>query len=464
MACSKKLIALFLALMFAYTPYGWAGYASLAKPAGFTGSSGAWNMAAAANDSWYGRVAYRAGGLMANVGGQTVKMGFAYRLAANAPRFAAGFMFSNPAIALGVGAVGMALWLAASHVQWNSSAQRWEKVEGACSSGCLEYTFAPASGWFGSVSGAGSGWVAYSNSIQVDYRYSLNGCGPSSCSAHYVNLYVPEAPPGDFELTQLSSRAAPVSAGTVEPLLTEQQFADALAPQPMPDSVPDEVPPGIAWPIDPPFVNPEPGPNPVPRPLRVPVGDPVLQPDGTYKVPYIDIVPSPTPDDPLRVDLKPGDLTQTSPTPLPLPVPVDPAVPLPPGTTATPRPDEQLDLCQKYPNASMCQPVPEPVPAKDPIDLCLEHPDILACRTGEPGEVEAIPLVDEPKTMAITPDDGWGPSGGACPAPRTATVMGVSLTMPFTMICDFASAIRPLLIAFAWLTAAFTFIGIGRKE
>jgi len=79
-----------------------------------------------------------------------------------------------------------------------------------------------------------------------------------------------------------------------------------------------------------------------------------------------------------------------------------------------------------------------------------------------------VPQADEFKnksvTLAIAKDEGWGPTSSACPAPKTATIMGVSLSMPFTLICQVAEMINPLLIGFAWLSAAFTFIGIGRRD
>lgn len=117
-------------------------------------------------------------------------------------------------------------------------------------------------------------------------------------------------------------------------------------------------------------------------------------------------------------------------------------------TTTKPLPDEET---QK--------------PAEEETDLCKLHPDILAClKVTKAGELEPVDIPNADKTMQIVPDQGWGPSGGTCPAPKTATIMGVNLVMPFTLLCDFATAIRPLLIAFAWLSAALTFFGLGRKD
>lgn len=42
--------------------------------------------------------------------------------------------------------------------------------------------------------------------------------------------------------------------------------------------------------------------------------------------------------------------------------------------------------------------------------------------------------------------------------------MGQSISMPMTGICDFASAIRPIIIGMAWLSAALVFFGLSRKD
>ena len=124
--------------------------------------------------------------------------------------------------------------------------------------------------------------------------------------------------------------------------------------------------------------------------------------------------------------------------------------------------------CTETATCTTTKPLPDQEtqkPAEEETDLCKLHPDILACvKVTDPGELEPTPVPNAEKMMQITPDQGWGPSGGTCPAPKTATIMGVNLVMPFTLLCDFATAIRPLLIAFAWLSAALTFFGLGRKD
>ena len=217
--------------------------------------------------------------------------------------------------------------------------------------------------------------------------------------------------------------------------VSPQEFEDGMAPIPIPDSVPKVMP--FPLPMDPiPFINPSPGSTPVSQPLRLPQGSPqpipVTSPQ-QYRQPVIDLIPSSIPQSPWRIELVPRDIISTDPTPLP--------------ETSTPSPT----------------PDPATEPAKDD-DLCAKNPDILACQKIDLGTLDPVAISNVNRSLGITPDGGWGPSSAGCPAPKTATVMGVSLVMPFTLICDFASAIRPMLIGFAWLSAALTFFGLGRKD
>lgn len=106
----------------------------------------------------------------------------------------------------------------------------------------------------------------------------------------------------------------------------------------------------------------------------------------------------------------------------------------------------------------------QPPPEEPGPDLCEKNPDILACQKVVLKDVEAKEVPNENKPLAITPDDGWNMGAATCPQPKTATVMGVQLSMPYTGLCDFATAIKPLLVGFAWLSAAFTFFGFAKRD
>lgn len=228
-------------------------------------------------------------------------------------------------------------------------------------------------------------------------------------------------------------------AGCLSPALQQPEFVDKLAGKPMPDAVPKELPRPTPLPVEPPVINPEPGPNPVPRPRFVPTGDPVPNPqydpnapsspeNQPYIQPGVRIKPSPTPQEPLRVDLEPVNVPKPTADPTPETDTTEP------GTQ--PKPEEQQSLCEK-------------------------HPDIVACAKMD--EVEPEDVNNEDKTLTITPKGGWGNESAACPAPVTKQVAGLSLEMSWQPFCDFASGIRPVVIAMAWLSAALMVLGIARK-
>ena len=52
----------------------------------------------------------------------------------------------------------------------------------------------------------------------------------------------------------------------------------------------------------------------------------------------------------------------------------------------------------------------------------------------------------------------FGGGGGSCPPDRTISVMGGSISFSFSMICEFALMIRPLVIALAYFSAALIYI------
>lgn len=99
-------------------------------------------------------------------------------------------------------------------------------------------------------------------------------------------------------------------------------------------------------------------------------------------------------------------------------------------------------------------------PPQEPAsDLCVEHPDASGC---EPlGEHE-----DEPDLETEDRSFSWVPTmsaGGSCPAPKTATVHGRSISLSWQSVCDLAVGVRPVVLAVAWIGAAVMVFGVGRK-
>jgi len=77
----------------------------------------------------------------------------------------------------------------------------------------------------------------------------------------------------------------------------------------------------------------------------------------------------------------------------------------------------------------------------------------------ELGEITDVALTDQARSGLVTPRTGFG-TAGACPAPIP---LPKGMQLEFTTVCSFASALRPLVLALAWLGAAFIVLGAGRK-
>ena len=477
MAYCQRLIAAVLAALFAYTPTAWAAYASAPTPPGFGGSPGAWKVAAQAGDTTFQNLLKKAPFIPKDYGGTVAKLGSGYRFGAPAARVAASVLVGNPALLLGAGAVGLALWVASAKVRYSQSSGTWEQeVEGgaACTvAPCYEYRL--------NAYGVDTGWLptkaatcpAFAAGLTLLQPYGYWNTGVLEGEACRIKLLSSAGLHQNYLLEPSTRSVDPAPPGSSYEPITPQQAQDKIAAQPMPSTVPLELPPGTQLPIEgEPVNNPGPGTNMTPQAVRVPVGDPVRQSDGTYKQPYVDIVPTPTTSDPWRVDVRPGDKVTTDGAPLPEPAPVNPTDPNPdpnappvidPNDPTTKTRDPALqDLCEKHPGIAACAPYKEPEPPPEPVDPCVENPDRLGCMP--PGELSAEPVANEDKQITLTPDGGWG-SAGVCPPPRQITLSGgMSFQIPLDLICDFARMIRPLVVAMAYLGAAMMLVGAARRE
>lgn len=452
----SKLVGLFLALL----SFGsLAQYAAVSPVAAFTGAAGAYFYKAAANDAVFGSMIKVAEAGVVTVGGNALKVPAAMRFAANAPIYAARVAFANPALAVGIGVAGA---IAAYYAQQSFEVDNgiWKKRVGGsfCTSGCYEYStsfFGFASPKF-NVLGDLVSWVVQQYKVSVPTRtYRLNHVDQSGGA---INIFLDMIGNEPGALWNPNFQSVPGDRVTIPPwdssslvpvLLPEFETAPYPPgfPDGMPQALPVPLPVGdpVLFPIgDPvkeshvwPNSDPVTDPLPVPQPRRVPLGDPVPVPNTNpqkYTSPAIDVVPSPTLNDPWRVSLQPKDVTSES----PVPIPVGEPVPTAPGS-------------------------PEATP-KTP-DLCEAHPEILACAKFKPDELAPVDLNNRNVDMTITKDTGWGPSGGgSCPADKPITVMGKTLTFSMSMLCDFARGINPLFIAFAWLSAGMAFIGMSKGK
>ncbi len=363
-------LGLIAALVGGFPVVASAGYAQLAPPPGWSPG----HYAPSANDASYGRVIHTPNGPTANVGGQAVKMPASYRLAANAPRIAAGVIFANPYLRTGI---AIASWLGLGKMVWDAVNQKWVTDDpNAVPSDSFEY-FTSTSGYKPSKESLCEFVRSTSQASQPSASVTVSACyvtpagAPSTGYDAQVWLQVvPQS--GSASIVKITAykrgSACPAGwyttpAGCVQTpppkTVTQQEFEDALAPKPMPERVPQELPQPTPLPIEQPspYINPEPGSNPQHRPRFVPSGDPVPNPNydpnsplSPSNQPWVQpgtrIVPSPTASEPWRVDYQPVNRPQATKDPVTNPENE-------PGTKPSDK-EEQPDLCEKYPDILAC--------------------------------------------------------------------------------------------------------------
>lgn len=95
-------------------------------------------------------------------------------------------------------------------------------------------------------------------------------------------------------------------------------------------------------------------------------------------------------------------------------------------------------------------------------DFCVQHPDSLAC--SEYGEVVDQDLEIDERNITITPDTGFGPLDGTCPADKVSVLRnGVEARFSFQPVCTMATTFRPIVIGLAWVSAGLLMFGLGRR-
>lgn len=215
--------------------------------------------------------------------------------------------------------------------------------------------------------------------------------------------------------------------------VTIEQIESEMAPKPLPDVLPG----GVPYPLDPqvPFIfNPTPGDNPQGQPMRLPQGNPIPIPNTDpqqYRQPVTRWAHSPSPSEPWRMNTEPLDVIGNDPQ----------------GMTE-PQPESSGSPSGATPEKS---------------DLCTDHPDIIACQVFKPDDLTPTPVVNKEVPLALNAEGGF-PIGGSCPQPRSVVLMGKTFAFSMQPLCDFALGIKPLLIGFAWLSAALVFLGVARRE
>lgn len=447
-----RLVVLLLALVAGSAS---AGYALPSPPSGFGGSPGGWTFTPPANAPTLGGGSpasnsplFRGPGPALGGAGGAAESGAVYRVAGGGARVLAGRAVAGLIPGLGLAlAVG---WLASNC---------FEKQNGAWVRTCLPGE-APAQPSAGEVfrvegsqitgpfsstrSGACAGASPLYNTFVRSLGYAAGRLSWSSglaCDAYTVSGTEPEAPNGYQPISQQAcptgwyvTPAGCVQTPNFQPVpVTPEQIVEEMAPKPLPNPLPL----GVPYPLDPssPFIfNPTPGDNPQGQPLRVPQGNPVPIPNTNpqqYRQPMTRWTHSPTLAEPWRMDVRPEDVVGTDPV----------------GQTAP----------QSVTSGSPSGDKPEQV------DLCKEHPDIIACQVFKPDDLQPLPVPNKQVPLALNAEGGF-PTGGACPQPKSVTLLGKVFSFSMQPLCDFALGIKPLLIGFAWLSAALIFLGVARRE
>lgn len=437
MANSFKALTLALFLCLGGTAH--AGYAQAIPPQGW---STAGFKATAANGASFFSGGVRANAVI-NVGGRSVVMPATMRFAANAPRIAAGLMFVNPGLAAGIRAAG---WLAAAGLAYDAASGLWQKSDSEypeiisdgftyrltvgrnllesrsksemCS--LVGAAIVSSFGYYALVSAEYTGESSSQIVCSISYRPYPNSYMLGSVR-HYPVKYPDSSCPVGWYVTPAGCTQTPQPK-----TVTEEEFLEELTKAPMPEELPLEIPAPL--PVELPEIS----------PVFIPTGDPILNPkynpqaeptpeNQPWIQPGVRVQPSPTPAQPWRVDLQPQNR---------------------PKSDSTPLPDVQPD------SGSQNQPGTEPA---NP-GLCDQYPDILACaKLEEPENPGPLKTIDIGGDFEIL---GGFAGSKVCPSFPTIDMLPGLSWQPF---CDQLARIRPLVLAFAWLSAVMIILRFGRK-
>jgi hypothetical protein len=418
-----------------------AGYAQATPPAAWSsggGAGGSFSGTKAANGATFfsGSVSTNAS---LNVGGRAVSMPATMRFAANAPRVAAAAIMLHPGIRT---AASIAGWLGLAGLLYDPISGLWTAPDDGTlpddvyqSDGSnwsvswwgVTYTASSASAACSKVSGPtivssvyDPRWGGfcdiqyYSNKeLYPDWIVGgapmVNNTGPSSCpSGWYVT------PAGCVQTPPPKT-------------LTQEEAVEEIIKHPMPDEVPRHIP--VPLPVEQPNI----------QPVFIPTGDPVTNPNFNPSE-------APSPSNPPQV--QPG--VEAKPAPAP-------GSPWQVETTPVNRPVED-------PNAPPSR-EPQPLPdtgggptgnePKDPdkADFCEKYPTVIACQELK-HEDDDTKLPEKAIDLDFNPIPGFQ-GAKSCPAfPNIGNALhGRQISwQPF---CDQLGAISNLLLALAWLYAAW---------
>lgn len=348
----------------------------------------------------------------ANVGGRSVVMPASMRIASNAGQFAANALRFNP---LGLIGGALAAWAIAEGMEWING--QWTKRQpdtplpgnliwqSSSDASCRGYD--PLATAQCGAPGGVNFTVSESFAGLIKYSFERPGSGWFSTVVVQTST-TPACPDGTIQNGSLC---------VGQPVPATQSDWDSLASKPLTDAAAsDAAQRGVALPLESPQFNP---------PYQdVPLGDPVTDPvTGQKSQPKARVTPQ-----------SDGKSANVEPFSQPLDENGQPATD---PETGQPKPNEAE-------------------PDKDP---CALAPDRLSCI--EKGEAEDVDLQTQNHGAGISPVSVGG--GGSCPPDKSISLHGGTAVFSYQPICQLATMINPLVIAFAWLSAGFILIGAFRE-
>lgn len=411
-----------------------AFYAQATPPPGFVaGAINTFNgaKAGATASLELGRIAANAA---LNVGGKTVSIASKIPYAANAARVAAQLIYLHPAVRT---TAKVAALLGLSGLAFDVADGLWKKVssDSVVSTGVEYKANGYAEKWHPTAQ------LACDWAVQ---KYSAAFPGESVSGGTVSGTQCVFQANGREQKTGISSRQSmcpsgwyQTPAGCVQnpPMVAvpQDQFVDDLVKQPTLPNILPELP--FDLPVDVPYI----------EPVFIPTGNPVKNPNydpakpqtaenQPWIQPGVKVDPANDAKNPFQVNVQPVNRPVDNPQGSKDPVP---------ETSGSGDGDKPRD------------------PEKDERDLCEKYPEILACQKmdepEDPGEL---------KTKAVDLDFQvqTGYAGSAvCPAPMTYEAFGHVLSLSWQPFCDSLAMVKNLLLAFAWISAAFILLG-AKKE
>lgn len=122
-----------------------------------------------------------------------------------------------------------------------------------------------------------------------------------------------------------------------------------------------------------------------------------------------------------------------------------------PQTTTTEQ--DKSSFCSENPNSKIC---------KAEFDPCTENPNLISCQ-----ELGEAPPSDEIQNQTISMSSLPVislPKNESCPAPDTVNIGFATIPISYDPLCQYASAFKPFVIAFAYISAFIIGFNAVRKD